>query len=141
MAYTSRPVDVISTALLLAATLGGIVTYPALPEQTAIHFTAIGTPNNYVPRYLAVILLPGIMLATLQFLRYAPSIDPRFQGTSDLHVLNVTTLATMALLTALHAIVLGWNLGHHIDMTLVLGGILIWAAALVAYSLWKDRLS
>lgn len=136
MMLTRQQVDYLFGLLILLTTLAGVLTYPALPGQIAIHFSASGTSDNFVPRMVGVTLLLAIMLATLLFLRYTPTFDP----TSNVTVLRVTTIATMALLWGVHVIVLAWNLDYPVNMNLVLPIVIGWALLLVEYALYKDGL-
>lgn len=136
MAPERRLVDLTSIACILLTILAGILVYPQLPDQVAIHFTATGTPDNYVPRTIAIVLLPGIMAFTYIVLRYTPRLDP----TANRHVVYVTTIATMLLLTTIQGIVLAWNLGYPINMDLVLPGVLVWTALVVGYAFYADGL-
>ncbi len=59
----------VSVLLCLLPTVAGLLLYNRLPEQVAIHFQADGTPDNFVPRAIAVFLLP-VLLALLQIVVY-----------------------------------------------------------------------
>lgn len=76
------------------------------------------------------------MVITYLFLRYTPTYDP----TANIAVLRVTTVSTMALIGAIHIIVLGWNLGYPINMDLDLPGVVVWTILVVGYALYKERL-
>lgn len=130
-----RQVDYTSGLIVLVTALAGVVALPGLPDQVAIHFSASGTPDTFVPPLVAVLLLPAIMVFTYLFLRYAPTFDP----TANIAVLRVTTLATMALLGAIHVIVLAWNLGYPINIDLILPGVIVWTILVVGYALYKER--
>lgn len=133
--FTQRQVDYTSGLIVLLTTLAGIIALPGLPDQVAIHFSASGTPDNFVPPLVAVLLLPAIMVFTYLSLRYAPTFDP----TANIAVLRVTTVATMALLGAIHVIVLAWNIGYPVNMDLVLPGVIVWTILIVGYALYKER--
>lgn len=71
---------VCSVLLCLLPTAAGLLFYDRLPEQVAIHFRADGTPDNFVPRAIAVFLLP-VLLALLQIVAYTVQAhDPRRQN-------------------------------------------------------------
>ncbi|MFC6757021.1 DUF1648 domain-containing protein [Halomicroarcula sp. GCM10025894] len=48
-----------------------------MPAEVAIHFSATGTPNDYVPKAIGVALLPAIMLITQLVLTVGTAVDPR----------------------------------------------------------------
>lgn len=132
---TRRQVDYASALIILITTLAGLIALPGLPDQVAIHFTVSGTPDNFVPPLVAALLLPALMVFTYLFLRYTPTFDP----TANIAVLRVTTVATMALLGAIHAIVLAWNLGYPVNMDLLLPAIIVWVLLVVGYGLYEER--
>ena len=134
MILTRRQTDYASGLIILLTILAGILIYADLPAHFAIHFSASGTPDNFVPPIVGITLMPAIMLTTLIFLRYTPTLDP----TADLAVLRVTTLATMALLGAVHGIVLAFNVGYPVNMNLVLPGVVIWTIAVMGYAFYAD---
>lgn len=134
MTLPRRSAHRFSLLCIALAAIASIATYPALPDQVAIHFSATGTPDNYVPPAIAAILLPGIMAITYLFLRYIPTIDP----STNHSVVNVTNAATMTLLAGIHIVVLAWNLGYPIPMDAVLPVVIVWAVLVVGYALWKD---
>ncbi len=130
-----RTVAVVTLGLVVGSTAVGLLVWPRLPAEMAIHFSATGTPDNYVSKPIAVFLLPAIMLGTLAFLAGAFRVDPP----DDPNVASVTTLSTMGLLTAVHILVLAWNLGYPVPFDLVTLGILLWAAVLVGYVVIRER--
>jgi uncharacterized membrane protein len=121
--------DALNVGIVLVAALAGGVLWPDLPAEVAIHFSASGTPDSYVPKAVGVALLPAIMLAVFLFvrmtLRYDPPGDPRVPG--------VVTVATTGLLGAVHVLVLAWNAGYPVALGYLLPGVLVWAALLVGY--------
>lgn len=60
---------VLSFLLCLLPIAAGLLLYDRLPEQVAIHFGADGMPDGFVPRAVAVFLLPALM-ALLQIVVY-----------------------------------------------------------------------
>jgi uncharacterized membrane protein len=111
-----------------------VVAWPRLPAEMAIHFSAAGTPDGYVPKAVGVALLPAIMLGTLAVLRWSYRVDTP----ENRRVVTVVTIATLGLLLALHGLVIAWNLGYSVPFDLVLVGCFAWAGALVAYALAEE---
>ena len=101
----------------------------------AIHFSATGTPDNYVSKPTAVFLLPAIMLGTVAFLAGALRVDPP----DDPHIASVTAVSTMGFMAAIHGLVLAWNLGYPVPFDLVIVGSLVWGIALTGYVAAQER--
>ncbi|MFC7075344.1 DUF1648 domain-containing protein [Haloarcula halophila] len=132
-----RPADALNVGIVLLTALLGVALWPRLPAEMAIHFSASGVPDNYVPKAVGVALLPAIMLAVFLFVKTAFSYDPP----SDSRVPTVVTVATTGFLGALHALVLAWNVGYPVPMDSVLVGALVWAVALCGYVYRREGVS
>jgi uncharacterized membrane protein len=127
----------VGLALAALTALVGLAVWPRLPSEVAIHFTAGGTPDNYVSRMVGVLLLPALMVATLAVLEGALRADPP----ADPRTPTVVVVATMAFMTAIQGLVLAWNLGYAVDFSLVLVGSLVWAALVCGYAVRREGLS
>ncbi|WP_262179582.1 DUF1648 domain-containing protein [Haloarcula laminariae] len=113
----------------------GVALWPRLPAEVAIHFSASGAPDNYVPKAVGVAVLPAVMLATVIVMRAAMAADPP----SDPQTGPVVVLATTAFLGVVHVLVLAWNAGYAVPLDGLLPGSLVFAALLVGYTLWRER--
>ena len=129
--------DSLAVGITLLSALLGIALWPQLPAEVAIHFSASGTPDNYVSKALGVTLLPAIMLATLLVLHVSMAVDPP----SDPRTGPVITVATTAFLGVVHVVVLAWNAGYPVPLDGLLVGSLLFGAVLVGYTLWREGVS
>ena len=127
--------DRISLGIVVVVTAAGVALFPDLPSKMAIHFSASGTPDNYVPRFVAVGFVPAIMLVTVAVVRGAARLDPP----DDSRSMDVIVLGTTALLGAIHLLVLAWNLGYRVPMTLVAVGAVVWATAMTGYVVFREQ--
>ncbi|AEM58313.1 hypothetical protein HISP_13870 [Haloarcula hispanica N601] len=131
MARRQSRTDIASGAIIALTALAGVAVWSRLPAEVAIHFSASGTPDNYVSKPVGVVLMPALMLATLIVLklafRYDPPDVPRVAAT--------ITVATMAFMSGIHGLVLAWNLGYSVPFDIVLVGSLVWTVVMVAYAL------
>jgi len=122
--------DIANGAIIALTALASVAVWSRLPAEVAIHFSASGTPDNYVSKPVGVVLMPALMLATLIVLnlafRYDPPDVPRVAAT--------ITVATMAYMGVIHGLVLAWNLGYPVPFDRVLVGSLVWAAFVVGYA-------
>lgn len=135
MSFRVRRRTVVDVGLIGVATAAGLVLWPRLPAEMAIHFSASGTPDHFVSRTVGVVLLPGIMVATIAVLNAAARLDPP----DDERVFAVVSSGTMTLLAAVHLFVLAWNLGADISPTAVAAAVLLAAFGLVAYAFVRER--
>ncbi|KAA9399767.1 DUF1648 domain-containing protein [Haloarcula sp. CBA1130] len=130
MARRQSRADIASGAIIVSTVLAGLAVWSHLPAEVAIHFSASGTPDNYVSKPAGIVLMPALMLGTLTVLkvafRYDPPDVPRVAAT--------ITVATMAFMSAIQGLVLAWNIGYPIPFDLVLVGSLVWAVVVVGYA-------
>ncbi|WP_459193373.1 DUF1648 domain-containing protein [Halosimplex sp. J119] len=127
--------DWLSIAVAVATLGAGLVLWGRLPAEMAIHFSASGTPDNFVPKAIAVAALPALMIALPLVLDGAARLDPP----EDPQVIEVVKVATAGLLAAVQGLVLAWNLGHDVPFDLFMAGVAVWAVALVGYSVARER--
>jgi uncharacterized membrane protein len=127
--------EIASACIIGLTALAGVAVWPRLPAEVAIHFSASGTPDNYVSKPVGVALLPALMVATLAVLKGAFRYDPPDAP----QVATTITVATMAFMGAIHGLVLAWNLGYAVPFDLVLVGSLVWAVLVVAYAANGER--
>ncbi|MDS0261511.1 DUF1648 domain-containing protein [Haloarcula sp. S1CR25-12] len=127
----------LSTALVALSVLGSLALWPRLPAEMAIHFSASGTPDNFVPRVVGAFLLPAVMVLTLLVVRWAMRSDPP----ADPRLGRLVTVATVGFLSALHGLVLGWNLGYPVPFDLVLVVALVLGVALCGYVIRRESVS
>src|SRR5690606_13107329 len=63
--------------MIAAVFLLGVMVYPTLPEQVAIHWNLEGEPDDYGSRFYGVFGLPLLTLGIYLLLLFVPVIDPR----------------------------------------------------------------
>ncbi|MFB6201553.1 MAG: DUF1648 domain-containing protein [Halorhabdus sp.] len=126
--------NLLSGALILLAAGIGLLAWSRLPAEMAIHFSAGGTPDSFVPRSVGVSLVPALMVLTTGVLRGAMALDP----SEDPRVPAVVDVSTLTFMATLHLLVVAWNLGYGAPFELVFVGALVWSGAMVAYALWAD---
>jgi hypothetical protein len=112
--------DALSVALLVGAAVAGVALLPSLPDRMAVRFGTGGAPNEYMAAPLAVALVPVVGLLALGAVRgvLPPGRDvpaPAWFG-----------VALAAFLTYVHGVVIAWNLGIKLNVTLfVLPGVAV----------------
>lgn len=137
MAPTLTRADRLSLGLA-ALTLGsGLLLWPRLPAEMAIHFSASGEPDRFVSKPIAVASMPLLMVATLVFIDAAARLDPP----EDPSVLGVVTVATMTLLAAAQGYVFAENLGYAVPLSLFMAGVAVWVVFVVGYTVVRERTS
>lgn len=74
---------IISTVLCLLPIILALVLYEKLPEQIAIHYNSSETPDNYLPKALAVFGLPIILAAINLYTHFRLDNDPKSENASS----------------------------------------------------------
>jgi uncharacterized membrane protein len=111
----------ISPALVLGAFIFSTVVFPELPERMATHWNLAGKPDRWSGRTVAAFFTPTVMLFTLVFLRWLPTIDPRREG--FIQFLDAYGLAIDAIIlffAGLHVAMLGEALGWPVSLVTAL---------------------
>lgn len=129
-----RGADRIPFRMVIAATAFGLALAPRLPAELAIHFGASGTPDNYVPRIVALFSVPVISLATIAVVRGAARLDPP----TDPRSIDTLVVGTTATLSTLHLLVHAWNVGYAVPMSLVAVGAVVWMLALAGWVVLRE---
>lgn len=119
----------------MGVALAGFALWGDLPPEMAIHFDASGTPDNYVPKPVALLLTPAIGLGSVAVVRYAvrtdPSADP-LVGTGAVYFVG-------GVVAYVHALVLAYNLGYAFSMWAALVPVFVASAALVVWAVSRER--
>jgi uncharacterized membrane protein len=129
-----RRADAISLLVVAGTALVGLAVLPRLPPAFAIHFSAGGTPDDYVAPLLGVLSVPAIMLGTFVVLRVAERIDPP----NDPRTMPVVTVSAMVLMALVHLTVIGWNLGYPVSVSWLAVGALLWSLAIAGYVVVRE---
>lgn len=123
--------DIGSLVLIALTTAIGLLLWPRLPAQVAIHFSADGTPGNFVSRTAAVVGMPVVMVATGAVLKAAARFDPP----ENPPAFDGIVCSTMALLLFVQLYTLGTGLGYQIPIAVVIFTTALWTVFVVGYSI------
>jgi len=94
--------------------------YPQLPPLVATHFNVHGQPNGWSSRFTAAVLIPAIVLVMAVVFAVLPRIDPRRANYAKFGPAYWTIAnAVLAVIAAIHVVLLMKALGWQIDMTRV----------------------
>jgi uncharacterized membrane protein len=130
-----RSADLVAYTLLVGAALAGVLLWPTLPDSMAIHFGAGGEPDSFVAKPIAVVLAPAIGVASVLLIRYAPEWASR---TRSPHVETLSVVFVASVIAYMQGFVYAWNLGYRPSIWVVLGPVLLVAAAFVAYTYRRE---
>lgn len=128
--------DLASLGVVLLALVVGVVIWPRLPEQVAIHFSASGTPGNYVPRTVAVGAMPAVMVATGGFLKAVARID----APASERAYDAIVCSTLLLFLIVHLFILGWALGYRLPFVVIPAVVVVWTVFVVGSALASEGL-
>lgn len=73
---------IITTLVCLLPVILALALYDKLPAQIAVHFDQTGSPDNYLPKALAVFGLPVFMTVVNLFTHFMLDHDPRRENAS-----------------------------------------------------------
>ena len=110
-----RATIVICAILCLLPILVGVYYWNELPDMMVTHWDMHNQPNGYMPKAVAVFLLPVLMAALLLLCPLAAKIDPKKPTYNDKMIaIMLWTMPVMSLL--LSAMTYGWALGFEFDI-------------------------
>ncbi|NLM38295.1 MAG: SdpI family protein [Firmicutes bacterium] len=103
--------------IIAAVFLLGVIVYPALPEQIAVHWNIAGEPDGYGSRFFGAFGLPLFSLGLYLLLLFLPVIDPRRRNYAQFtRVYRWIKLGFVLFMLGLHLVTLAFNLGYRIDV-------------------------
>jgi uncharacterized membrane protein len=109
----TRTTLILSSLLILAALLAGLLLWNRLPEQMASHWGLNDQVDGYMPRLWGVFLLPGMALAMLLLFLLVPSIDPLKANIAKFRpAFNLFILFMILFMLYVHSLTLAWSLGY-----------------------------
>jgi uncharacterized membrane protein len=121
--------------LLLAAVAAiiGLYAYPLLPDMVVSHWSAVGTPDGYMPKIVSVVLLPLMLITLFIVWRLIPHIEPMKKNFKTFEEeYNGFNLVVAFFLFYIYDLILGVNLGWQFDFRVALApaiALLFYAAA------------
>lgn len=121
-------VEIIVWLIVAASFIVGIYFYPRLPERIAVHWSASGNVNGYLPKFIGIFLIPfSSFILTL-----IPVLVPSGSKESYINMKIKYYIAILVLLSVLffaYIYMLLWNIGvkmnFHIFSTILITGIVI----------------
>ena len=106
--------------LIAAAFVVALYAYPTLPQDIVSHWNAAGVPNGTMPKYLGLLVFPGIMVFIFLISLVLPHIDP-LRGIANFpRAYNAFFFYLTVFLFYVFALSLAWNFGAMINLDLAL---------------------
>lgn len=68
---------IINAILILSTLIVGALLYPQLPEQMPMHWNALGKIDGYMPKNMALLFMPVLMIVMYISFRIFPDFDPK----------------------------------------------------------------
>lgn len=110
---TTRLTVILSTILILAALLAGLLLWDRLPDQVASHWNENDQVDGYMTKTWGVLLMPLVSLGMLLLFLVLPNIDPLKANIASFRpVFNVFILLMIGFMTYMHGLTLAWGLGY-----------------------------
>jgi uncharacterized membrane protein len=109
-------VGIVMLSLLLA-----VCFYPAMPETMVSHWNALGEPDGYSPKALALFAVPAMSAAVVALFAAVPAMDPLKANIRKFRKQYDTFVALFAaFMLALQAELILWNIGVLLSPNVVL---------------------
>jgi uncharacterized membrane protein len=89
---TTRLTTIIVLALIIGATIAGLLLWNQLPDQMASHWNLNDQVDDYMPKFWGVFMIPLVTLGMFVLFLVIPNIDPlkaniaQFRGTFNLFI-------------------------------------------------------
>lgn len=74
---------VLTTLVCLIPFIAGAVLYKSLPDTMVTHWGAGGNPDGWAPKYVAVFVLPGILLIINLLMPLLLKMDPKYENMDE----------------------------------------------------------
>ncbi len=116
---STRTTTIVVLAMLLAATLAGLLLWNRLPDPMASHWGVNDQVNGYMSKFWGVFLMPLITLAMLVLFLVVPVIDPLKANIAQFReIFNLFIMLIVAFMIYMYGLTLAWNLGYtHFNMS------------------------
>jgi immunity protein, SdpI family len=104
-------------ALIVLCEAATLIAYPQLPESVATHWNVHGIADGFSPRWILLILMPGMMLGMIAFFAALPWLSPRhFEVGSFAPTSSYLMLLLVALLGHVHLVIVWKAMGGALDI-------------------------
>ena len=112
------PLNIILGLALAAAAVAGLMLVPA-GMDLPIHWGITGEADRYLPREAALLLMPGIAMATIAVLLFAQRLAGEERRRAARHAIGATVSALLALFLAIEIATVMIGTGLEVDMVRV----------------------
>lgn len=110
---STRTTLIISSILIVAALLAGLLLWSQLPEQMASHWNVNDQVDGYISKFWGVFLMPLITLGMLVLFLVVPSIDPLKANIAQFReAFNLFIVLIIGFMLYVHSLTLAWSLGY-----------------------------
>jgi uncharacterized membrane protein len=116
-----RWLNYLEWAVVAATVLGALAVWPLAPDQVVVHWSLTGRLDGYADKLPGLFGLPLLCLLVLVGMKTLPRIDPhRARYAEFASAYAIATLAIVAFLAAVQAIVLASAIGRPVNVGLVI---------------------
>ncbi len=110
---STRTTLIISSVLIVAAILAGLLLWNQLPEQMASHWNVNDQVDGYISKFWGVFLMPLVTLGMLVLFLVVPSIDPLKANIAQFReAFNLFIVLIIGFMLYVHSLTLAWSLGY-----------------------------
>ncbi len=110
---SNRTTLIISSILIVAGILAGLLLWSQLPEQMASHWNVNDQVDGYISKFWGVFLMPLVTLGMLVLFLVVPSIDPLKANIAQFReAFNLFIVLIIGFMLYVHGLTLAWSLGY-----------------------------
>ena len=110
---SNRTTLIISSILIVAGILAGLLLWSQLPEQMASHWNVNDQVDGYISKFWGVFLMPLVTLGMLVLFLVVPSIDPLKANIAQFReAFNLFIVLIIGFMLYVHSLTLAWSLGY-----------------------------
>lgn len=110
---TTRLTTILVLAMIIGATITGLLLWNNLPDPMASHWNVNDQVDGYISKFWGVFLLPLITLGMFLLFLLIPNIDPLKANIAQFReTFNLFITLIVGFMVYIYALTLRWNLGY-----------------------------
>lgn len=114
---------VVGMLLAAAVLVATALAYPYLPSSVATHWNVHGQPNGFSPKWVLILVGPGLMAATMLLMYFLPWLSPKNFEVDSFRSTYLQIMLMLVIMLAYFSVVVLWaGIGHPLNVGRAIGG-------------------